>query len=552
MSVRLRGWRSGWQAIWLLTVLLAVTLVTAGCTELAEDYPTPTPLPTPAESNKPVYEAVRGSIVQSVKGLGRVAASQEATLYFRQSGRLSKLYVETGAKVKEGDLLAELDTATLKTRLAQAKVNTEVAELRLAQAADRSSSDSDVAAAAAALARTEADHARAVAQLEQLKRGATAADLSAADQAVVKAEADLRAAENALAKLKAGPTEDAIRAAELAVEKARNDRWGAQIDRDRNCGAQPKTATCVRYEASLAAVQTVLDRALVELDRLKSGPRQEDVDASEKNVASARAALATARARQQQLIGGPKMIDVEAAERSVVSARAAVDAARSQWQLKLNIAAKGGDYDIQIQKKQVELARLTLEELQAQLALAQIKAPFAGIVVFVTSSREGEVANAYTPVVTIADPKSFQVAIELSPADLTKVKLDQEAQIIFTAYPTQKYPAKILKVPATTQSNEPQLASDQRTVRLNIDAPPEIVKTLELGDLVNVSIATLKKDDVLILPNTAIRTFGGRRFVRLTGEGRLKKEVDIEIGISDEAMTEITKGLKEGQRVIAP
>jgi multidrug efflux pump subunit AcrA (membrane-fusion protein) len=58
-----------------------------------------------------------------------------------------------------------------------------------------------------------------------------------------------------------------------------------------------------------------------------------------------------------------------------------------------------------------------------------------------------------------------------------------------------------------------------------------------------------EKKDVLLLPNAAIRAFGGRRYVQITANGR-KREIDIEIGIITQTETEIVKGLKEGDRVI--
>jgi len=51
----------------VLVGLLALLLVLPGSVELAEDQPTPTPIPTPAESNKPIHDVKKGSIVQTVK-----------------------------------------------------------------------------------------------------------------------------------------------------------------------------------------------------------------------------------------------------------------------------------------------------------------------------------------------------------------------------------------------------------------------------------------------------------------------------------------------------
>src|SRR5207248_11533300 len=124
----------------------------SACAKLPEDYPTPTPIPTPAESNKPIYTVNRGTIEQVVKALGRVAAEQEAIAYFRQAGRLYKMYVDTDAKVKQGDLLAELDTGTLKDQVTTAQVQADIANLKVDQAMGKGSAGSEPPAVTAAKA----------------------------------------------------------------------------------------------------------------------------------------------------------------------------------------------------------------------------------------------------------------------------------------------------------------------------------------------------------------------------------------------------------------
>src|SRR5712692_9843856 len=127
-------------------LLVAASLALSACARLPEDYPTPTPIPTPAESNKPVYTVQRGTIDQVVKALGRIAADQEAIAYFRQSGRLFKMYVDTDVKVKQGDLLAELDTGTLKDQVTTAQVQADIANLKVDQAMGKTGTGSEPAA----------------------------------------------------------------------------------------------------------------------------------------------------------------------------------------------------------------------------------------------------------------------------------------------------------------------------------------------------------------------------------------------------------------------
>jgi RND family efflux transporter MFP subunit len=531
----------------VLVGLLALLLVLPGCVELAEDQPTPTPIPTPAESNKPIYDVKKGSIVQTVKSLGRVAASQEAILYFKQSGRLRRLYVDTNQKVKKGDLLAELETGNLRTQVAQAKLSLDMAQIKLAQAMQKAGTDtSAVSQAKASLEKAEADAAKANGELEKLKAGAVSSDLRSAEQSIASAESALTKAQADYDRLKNGPTSNEIRTAELDIEKARNTLWSRQISRDSTCGNGP-SAGCNSANADVAAQETALTTVQFALEKLKAPAKAEDIQKAEQDLASAKSALAAARARQETLKAGAKSYELTSADRSTAAAQSALASARANYDQAVAMSAQGGDYEVQLQQKQVEYARVSLQVLEDQLELALIKAPFDGAVVS-TAGREGEQVNSYTPVVTIANPESIQLAVELPATELTKVQLGQEASIVFTAFPTDKLLGKIIYMPSLVASSDPQLPANQRTVKLQF-APPQ-GRALELGALANVTISTQKKDDVLILPNTAIRAFGGRKFVRLVAAGGRKQEVDIEVGINNETDTEIVKGVREGQQVV--
>src|SRR4029450_12507414 len=62
---------------------------------------------TSTQQSRPTVQVQKGTITDSIKVLGRVISSQEADLYFKTTGRLRGLFIETGQQVKAGDLLAE-------------------------------------------------------------------------------------------------------------------------------------------------------------------------------------------------------------------------------------------------------------------------------------------------------------------------------------------------------------------------------------------------------------------------------------------------------------
>lgn len=523
-------------------------LLTAACTKLPEDYPTPTPFPTPETSNKPVYTVTKGTIEQQIKALGRVAAEQEAVMYFRQAGRLYHMYVETEQKVKKGDLLAELDTGTLKDQVEIAKTQAEIAQLKVDQAMGKDSSGGESAAissARAALAKAEADYAKAQDALAKLQEGPTPADLQSAQADVAAAQTQLQKDKAALNELQTPPTADEITILRADLDKAQAALQQAQAAYDRvkfrpDIAALPQSAALQQATADYNAAKASFDQAV-------AGPKPEDIANAQKQVQVDEANLQAAQSKLDLLKKGASSAELDAARQTVASAKATVDLARVTLE-QAQGAAAGKSIDVQIAQKQAELAKLQLETLQNQLDQAQLRAPFDGVITE-TDAQDGDAIQSYTPVLTVSNPEKLEIAVELQPADLTQVDVGKLALIVLSSYPKNTLQGKIIRMPQTTTSSSPQLPATLRTVRINLPTPPGPVN---LGDLANVTIDVQRKDNVLLLPTAAIRTFGGRRFVRLEGPAGRHQEVDIEVGISDDTNTEITKGLQEGQKVIAP
>jgi HlyD family secretion protein len=530
----------------LLKVAFAATLllVATGCTKLVEEEPTPTPLPTPAESNKPIFEAKRGSITEQVKGLGRVAATDEATMYFKQSGRLKRLYVEINQTVKKGDLLAELETGSLGTQIAQARINLDVAQLGLQRATEKSNTvDPSVKQAAAKIAQAEASRAQAAANLQKVRSGVTDADLQAADATVASAQAALEKAQADLSRLKAPKSSDDLAAARAGVEKAQSVLQQAQAAYDR-IASQPSAAGSGQA-VGLQQATSDYEAAVARYNLASQGARPEDVTSAEKGVESAQAALHSALARRAQTRAGPPAADVAGAQASVEVADANLEAARAEYDAKVTQAGLAtSNFDVQIAQKQVELASVSLKTLEEQLADSQLKAPFDGIVTS-TTGREGDSVAAYTPVTIMANPSSILVALEVNPQDLNKIAVGQAAVVTLDAFKGQRFDSKVIGLPNASAGPQPQALA--RTVKLSFTPPGPV----DLGALTNVTITTQRKDDVVIIPNQALRRFGGRKYVQVIAENARKREVDVETGIATDTETEIIKGIKEGARVVS-
>lgn len=84
-----------------------------------------------AQAAIPTVDVIRPATDSAVENLvlpGQVQANYNAVIHARVSGYLKKWYVDIGARVKSGQVLAEIDTPELDQQLAQAKADLATAE----------------------------------------------------------------------------------------------------------------------------------------------------------------------------------------------------------------------------------------------------------------------------------------------------------------------------------------------------------------------------------------------------------------------------------------
>jgi membrane fusion protein, macrolide-specific efflux system len=133
--------------------LILLALLPAACTVGVSAQPaaTSTPLPTPIIAVKPTYKVQTGEVSSSVIFSGRIEPKIQEHLFFHTNGRIRNLNVKEGVMVKQGDVLADLETLDALERqqglgqlaIQRAQVEKAMAELELKQAKAEAYSYSD-------------------------------------------------------------------------------------------------------------------------------------------------------------------------------------------------------------------------------------------------------------------------------------------------------------------------------------------------------------------------------------------------------------------------
>jgi HlyD family secretion protein len=329
----------------------------------------------------------------------------------------------------------------------------------------------------------------------QTVQGPKPEELAAARAAVRSAQAALRALEQ-------GPDPTDLEIARLNYEVAKNAIWQAQLTRDKTAGSPlsaPIDVDLARARVGQAELQAEIAR--LQYEKMKAGARPEQLEAARAQLAQAQASLA----RLQP--------DALTAERT---------------------------------RLQLEQARLQLEQARRRLEQATLLAPFDGTVIAV-NIEIGQVVGAGVPggAIVLADLSDLYLDLTVDEVDVVRLKEGMPVEITLDALPGRSFRGHIDAIaPAATEAGG---AATYR-VRVVLDERDPVLRA---GMSANVEIEVERRENVLLVPNAAVRRDRetGRAFVyRVVGDRA--KEVEIRLGAQGETESEVLEGLQEGDRVV--
>ena len=210
-----------------------------------------------------------------------------------------------------------------------------------------------------------------------------------------------------------------------------------------------------------------------------------------------------------------------------------------------------------LKEAEIKQAEAALKQAKIDLEYTKIVSSVDGVVI----SREVEVGQ--TVAASFNTPTLFNVAEDLTKmqieasvveADIANIKEGQKVEFLVDSFPDEVFEGVVTQV-----RNNPITTSNVVTYEVIISIDNKSLK-LKPGMTANVNIITAEKNDVLLVPNKALR------FYVTDEEGRIKRykdkgiwvlregkptRINIIAGIADDDKTEImSEQLKEGDEVI--
>jgi RND family efflux transporter MFP subunit len=324
----------------------------------------------------------RGSIVLSASGTGTLQAANQVDLGFKSSGKLTKLNIQVGDQVKEGQLLAELDNTSQQLQLAQAK--------------------------------------------QTLAGQTSAAAIASAQQSIATATKSLRSAENNLEYLISPPVY----------------YWEKQIAKDEQAVKDAQAA--VDAAPSDAAARATLKKSQGTLSSAKNRLVGAQASYEETYVPNNFTYIITNQTsqRKQKYFQPPTEIDILQARAAVTVAQGALMDAQNLYATLTgaNVPADASGSELAA----LGQAQLGVQTAQDSLRATQLIAPFSGTVVSL-SAQEGDTVGS-SSIMTIADLGQLFLETYVDESDYAKFKAGNAANVVFDALPDQTFTGRVVQV----------------------------------------------------------------------------------------------------------
>lgn len=350
-------------------------------------------------------------------------------------------------------------------------------------------------------------------------------------QNVILAQADLVNAQKTLddlydTELSLAQAEQNLATAKKAVEDAQRyldslESDAPQVDID-------------QARANVVLLKDDLDKARKQFAPYENKPEDNLVRARlQSKVAEAQKRYDLAVSRLNNLLGTASDTTFSVAQSNLGLAKAQQEEAQRKYD-----EIKAGPKETDVVNAQTRL-----EAAQATLRLAQIQAPFSATVTDV-QMKVGDQVTPGMPAFRLDDLTHLLVDVQVSEVDINRIQPGQEVSLTFDAILGKEYKGKVTEVALVGSSNQGVV---DFTVTVELVDPDEDVRP---GMTAAVSVVVRQLEDVLLVPNRAVRVRDGKRVVYILRNGTLEP-VNITLGASSDTNSEVIGGdLKEGDLIV--
>ncbi|HEY59663.1 MAG TPA: efflux RND transporter periplasmic adaptor subunit [Anaerolineae bacterium] len=182
----------------------------------------------------------------------------------------------------------------------------------------------------------------------------------------------------------------------------------------------------------------------------------------------------------------------------------------------------------------IRAAEAKVNAAKATVSLASLEAPFSG---HITESqiKVGDEVSAGTPGFRVDDLSKLIIDVEVPEVDINRVQVNQAAELTFDGILGKTYHGKIIEVASVGNTTQGDVNFIIKVEMVDED------QQVKPGMTAAVNIIVSKLQNVITVPNRAVRLDNGKRVIYIMRDGEATA-VEVQIGASSDVDTEIIAG----------
>ncbi|HEX7056243.1 MAG TPA: efflux RND transporter periplasmic adaptor subunit [Bacilli bacterium] len=196
-------------------------------------------------------------------------------------------------------------------------------------------------------------------------------------------------------------------------------------------------------------------------------------------------------------------------------------------------------YDLQIAGEEI-----VIDSLKEKLTQKELRAERDGVVTEL-SVHSGQMVQQGMPALQITDISQLRVRAYLNELDANQAHENMEAIISGDAF-ADTYKGTLTSVAAVARPVDQTTRDPMVEILVSVDQPKP-----ELKPGFNASVELLvKQPEKLLIPLSAVQYVGDKSYVYEVKDGRAVR-VSVQLGVDNEELVQVLKGLKAGDEIIA-
>jgi HlyD family secretion protein len=465
--------------------------------------------------------ATSQDLVDRITASGNIIPFQTANLSPKTAGRVARLFVEQGDRVKQGQKIAQMENAEVQAAFAQAQANVQQAQANLNKAKNGTRAEE--------ITQAQARLNQAQANLNKAKNGSRPEETAQVRAKLAQAQANLNLSQSI------APQQIEQATAQISSATAKLKLAQTQLDRNRSLKGSGAISQD-KVDQATADYQTARANLLDAQQKL-----QQVRNSSRAEVSQRQAAVTEAKQALRQSEIGSRSEDVASFAAQVAQAQAAYQ------------QAKNGSRPEEIAQLTAALAvsNAQLQSARSQLQDSTVVAPFAGLITqryasigaFVTPTTSASTSSSATSTSIVALAKDMEVKAKVPEVDIGKIKVGQKVEITADAFSDRPFQGTVRLV-APEAVVEQNVTSFE--VRVALNTGKEVLRS---GMNVNTVFSGQRTRNALTVPTVAISSKRGQTGVYITDENNEPKFKQIKVGGTVRDKIQVIEGLKSGERV---